>query len=49
MVWAIRNGSTPRITNVIGMRATPQTTLSTMPTGGVIRPMALLMMKSTPK
>ena len=29
--------------------ATPHTTLSTVPTGGVIRPMALFMMNSTPK
>ena len=31
------------------MRATPHTTLSTVPTGGVMRPMALFMMNSTPK
>jgi hypothetical protein len=40
---------TPRITSVIDTRATPLTTLSTMPTGGVMRPIALLMMNSTPK
>ena len=31
------------------IRDTPATTLSTVPTGGVIRPIALLMMNSTPK
>jgi hypothetical protein len=29
--------------------ATPATTFSTVPTGGVIRPIALFMMNSTPK
>ena len=42
-------GSTPRVTSSIFMRPTPATTLSTVPTGGVIRPMALFMMNSTPK
>ena len=45
----MRKGSTPLITRVMLSRATPQTTFSTMPTGGVIRPMALFMMNSTPK
>ena len=42
-------GSTPRVTSSIFMRPTPATTLSTVPTGGVIRPIELLMMNSTPK
>src|SRR5262252_6992477 len=48
-VSAIRNGMTPRITPAIGTLATPQTTFSTVPTGGVSRPMELLMMNRTPK
>src|SRR2546428_545381 len=43
------NGSMPRVTSSILMRPTPATVLSTVPTGGVIRPMALLMTNSTPK
>src|SRR5712691_11646500 len=43
------NGSMPRVTSSIFMRPTPATVLSTVPTGGVISPMALLMMNSTPK
>ena len=31
------------------LATTPATTLSTVPTGGVIRPIELLMMNSTPK
>ena len=31
------------------IRETPATTLRTVPTGGVIRPIELLMMNSTPK
>ena len=49
LVWAVRNGITPRITRSIGTPATAQTTFSTVPTGGVRRPIALFMMKSTPK
>ena len=49
MICATRNGLTPRMTSLIDTRATPQTTFSTMPTGGVSRPIALLMMNSTPK
>src|SRR3954453_7415427 len=43
------NGQTPLMISSMLMLETPQTTLSTTPTGGVIRPMALLMMNSTPK
>ena len=42
-------GSTPLVTSSIFMRPTPATTLSTVPTGGVISPIELLMMNSTPK
>ena len=42
-------GSTPRVTSSMRMRPTPATTFSTVPTGGVIKPMALFMMNSTPK
>src|SRR3954462_101746 len=43
------NGITPLTMSSMLMLETPHTTLSTTPTGGVIRPMALLMMNSTPK
>src|SRR5436305_9048659 len=43
------NGHTPLMISSMLIRLTPQTTLSTTPTGGVIRPIALLMMNSTPK
>ena len=46
---AIMKGHTPLTMSSMLMRDTPQTTLRTMPTGGVIRPIELLMMKSTPK
>ena len=46
---AIMNGQTPLMMSSMLIRETPQTTFSTTPTGGVIRPMALLMMNSTPK
>src|SRR5690606_22675328 len=46
---AIRNGVTPVITFPRGTRATPLTTLRTMPTGGVIRPMQLFITNRTPK
>ena len=37
------------MSSLIEILETPQITLSTMPTGGVIRPIALFMMNSTPK
>jgi hypothetical protein len=43
------NGQTPLMMSSMLMRDAPQTTLRTMPTGGVIRPIELLMMKRTPK
>ena len=43
------NGQTPLITSSMLIFETPQTTFSTTPTGGVIRPIALLMMNRTPK
>ena len=46
---ASMKGQTPRITSSMRMRATPATTLSTVPTGGVTSPIELLMMNSTPK
>ena len=46
---AQRKGHRPFISSPIEIFETPQMTLSTMPTGGVIRPMALFMMNSTPK
>ena len=46
---AIRAGQLGLKVAIIEMRATPQTTFSTVPTGGVTRPMALFMMNSTPK
>src|SRR4051794_18331973 len=46
---AIMNGQTPLMISSMLIRLTPQTTFSTTPTGGVIRPMALLMMNNTPK
>ena len=45
----IRNGFTPLITWCSGRRPTPATTLSTVPTGGVIRPMAPLSTNIRPK
>src|SRR3954468_20830381 len=42
-------GQTPLMISSMLIRETPQTTFSTTPTGGVIRPMALLMMNNTPK
>ncbi len=45
----MKKGSTPRKASSRLILATPQTTLSTVPTGGVIRPMALFMMNITPK
>ena len=46
-------GSSPRAqmttTSANVALPTPATVLSTVPTGGVIRPMELLMMNSTPK
>ena len=47
--WAIMKGITPRVTSSMLIFHTPATALSTVPTGGVIRPMAQLMMNSTPK
>ena len=41
-------GQTPLMMSSMLMRDTPQTTLRTTPTGGVIRPIALLMMNSPP-
>ena len=49
MSSAQRNGHRPFISSLIEILAMPQITLRTMPTGGVIRPMALFMMNSTPK
>ena len=51
LLWSFTpiNGMTPTITSSMRILATPQITLSVVPTGGVIRPMALLMMKITPK
>ncbi|MDT4889529.1 hypothetical protein FQZ97_1262340 [compost metagenome] len=46
---AAMKGSTPRVTSSMRIFPTPATTFSTVPTGGVIRPMALFMMNSTPK
>ena len=46
---AIMNGQTPLMISSMLILETPQTTFSTTPTGGVIRPMALLMMNRTPK
>src|SRR3954471_9779 len=43
------NGHTPLMISSMLIRLTPQTTFSTTPTGGVIRPIALLMMNNTPK
>ena len=43
------NGTTPSVTASMLTLPTPATVLSTTPTGGVIRPMALLIMNSTPK
>ncbi len=40
---------TPLMRSSIFSLETPQMTLSTVPTGGVIRPIELLMMNSTPK
>ena len=42
-------GITPRVTSSMRIRPTPATTLSTVPTGGVTKPMELLMMNNTPK
>jgi hypothetical protein len=42
-------GQTPLMTSSMLIRETPQTTFRTTPTGGVINPIALLMMNSTPK
>src|SRR6185295_4797032 len=47
--FAIMNGQTPLMICSMLIPVTPPTTLSTTPTGGVTRPMALLMMNSTPK
>src|SRR5881398_111355 len=46
---AIMKGQTPLMISSMLILDTPHTTFSTTPTGGVIRPMALLMMNSTPK
>ncbi len=46
---ASMKGRTPRVTSSMRMRPTPATTLSTVPTGGVTRPIELLMMNITPK
>jgi hypothetical protein len=46
---AFRMPPIPRMTPAIGTRATPHTTFKTVPTGGVSRPMELLMMNITPK
>lgn len=43
------NGITPLIKSCIGTRATPLATFKTVPAGGVIRPIALLMTNRTPK
>ena len=45
----IRYGFTPRTTSSSRMRPTPATTLSTVPTGGVMRPMAPLSTNIRPK
>ena len=49
MSSASMKGHTPFIRSSMLIRVTPATTLSTVPTGGVIRPIELLMMKRTPK
>ena len=46
---ATMNGTTPTMMSSMVTLETPQTTLSVVPTGGVTRPMALLMMNTTPK
>ncbi|MNI60443.1 hypothetical protein D3C73_1156590 [compost metagenome] len=46
---AIMNGTTPRMTSSSFILPTPATTLRTAPTGGVTRPIELLMMNITPK
>lgn len=46
---ASMNGHTPLIRSSMEMRDTPATTLSTVPTGGVISPIELFTMNSTPK
>jgi len=46
---ASMNGMTPRVTSSMLILPTPATAFNTVPTGGVIKPMALLMIKSTPK
>ena len=43
------NGMTPLVTASMLILPTPATVLSTTPTGGVISPIALLIMNSTPK
>jgi len=45
----IMKGITPRVTSSIFMRPTPATAFSTVPTGGVTKPIELLMMNITPK
>ena len=47
--WATMKGQTPLMTSSMLIFDTPATTFSTVPTGGVIRPIALFMMNSTPK
>ena len=44
-----RKGSMPRTSLVILMLPTPQTTYSTVPTGGVMTPMPRFRMNSRPK
>src|SRR6185295_15186896 len=46
---AHRKGHRPVISSLMEIREMPQITFRTTPTGGVIRPIALFMMNSTPK
>src|SRR3990167_566057 len=46
---AMRNGRVPLTVSMKGTFDTPETTFSTRPTGGVIRPMAQVITNSTPK
>jgi hypothetical protein len=46
---AHKKGHKPFMSSFIEILETPQMTFSTIPTGGVMSPMALFMMNSTPK
>ena len=48
-MYAAMNGDTPFTAVDIGTRATPHTTFSTVPTGGVIRPIEQLITNNRPK